>query len=709
MNKDKSKTQKVLKEKNKRKINKNHQHNYLINSKFDEKYSNDNYKITTNTISNLKSKTLTGEYKNKMNYINITNIIKKIDLSSFTITSKDEKNKNFLENKKYSKPSIKNKQNLNYTVGNLINKRYKNKNKKNVITIKLSLNNITNIDNFNYTDNTSDISNIFSNRNTTNTNILYKQTKIDSSQNKKEDKHIKNLINNINKKINKKYDELDRINLKIKNIIKSKKNLYGNDNKFKLQNKVVKKISLKKGKSSINISNYNNTKNKKERKNRNKNNKSASIKKEIKHYALKMMNINLNSSQTIIKKNTKINSNQKLKKGNLINQIPKPTITDRNIIVNFNKNYNNNNYKNKKISLPKKINLENRRHFSSEIMKKNIKLPLLELDNKKSIEKNEICTQNYLIDNALINIREYTIPGKTIDGKTKINQDRFIIQRDINYIKNFNIFAIFDGHGFNGQIISEYLKENLVKKFTEHPKIKYLKNLSDIYAQLTNNRYQIINEIFQETDYEILNNEKILDANLSGSTCILLLQIGDNIICANLGDSKAILVYEDNNITQLAADKDIYKIVKLSRDCTPHIKTEKMRILMDGGIIKKLDNNSNNELETLKIFIKDENIPGLNITRSFGDKIGKSIGMLSKPFINEYILNKSVKYIVITSSGIWHLLKERELIEYGKEYYLMNDPDNFCKIIANKSAELCRNNAGNIDDITLIVLFFTFI
>ena len=99
MNKDKSKTQKVLKEKNKRKINKNHQHNYLINSKFDEKYSNDNYKITTNTISNLKSKTLTGEYKNKMNYINITNIIKKIDLSSFTITSKDEKNKNFLENK----------------------------------------------------------------------------------------------------------------------------------------------------------------------------------------------------------------------------------------------------------------------------------------------------------------------------------------------------------------------------------------------------------------------------------------------------------------------------------------------------------------------------------------------------------------------------------------------------------------------------------
>ena len=709
MNINKIKSKKALKEKNQRKINKTNQYNYLIDSKNDEKYLNDNYKITSDINSNLKTNTLKGEHKDKTEYINMKNIIKKIDLSSYTMTSKEGKYKKFLQ--KSSKNSSKNKDILNYSIEDLINPRYKKKNKKIGIKIKLSLNNLVNIDNFNYNNNNHDLTNISNNRNTTNNNRLYKPLKIDLSKYKKEDKHIKNLISDINsknKKVNKKFDELDGINLNLENMSNSKKNSDRNNKKFVFYKKVIKKdISLKKGNSSINI----NTKIKKERKIRNKKNKSASIKKEIKHYIrhyiINIMDENLDSPKIIIKNNTKISSNRKLKKGNLKDQIPKPTKINHSIIVNSNKSYKNN--KNKKIHLAKNFHLENKRHFSSEIMKKNIKLPILKLENENSRIKNEILKKNYLIDNALINIREFTIPGKTIDGKTKINQDTYVIQRDINYIKNFNIFAIFDGHGFNGQIISIYLKENLIKKFIEHPKIKFLKNLSDIYEQLIYNKYQIINELFQEIDDEILNNGKIFDVNLSGSTCILLLQIGDNIICANIGDSKAVIVYEDNKLAQINVDSDKYKIIKLSKDCTPHIKTEKLRILMNEGIIKQLKNDFNQELETLKIFIKGENIPGLNITRSFGDKIGKSIGVLSKPFINEYTLNKTVKYIVIASSGIWHFMKEKEIVDYGKEYYLMNDPDNFCKKIASISTELCKKNGGNIEDITLIVLFFTFI
>ena len=107
--------------------------------------------------------------------------------------------------------------------------------------------------------------------------------------------------------------------------------------------------------------------------------------------------------------------------------------------------------------------------------------------------------------------------------------------------------------------------------------------------------------------------------------------------------------------------------------------------------------------------MKNENIPGLTITRSFGDKIGKSIGLTSKPFINEYTLNKNVKYIVMASNGIWQFIQEKELLEYGKDYYLMNDPDNFCKEIANKATELYEKNSGFIDDITMIVIFFNFL
>ena len=70
---------------------------------------------------------------------------------------------------------------------------------------------------------------------------------------------------------------------------------------------------------------------------------------------------------------------------------------------------------------------------------------------------------------------------------------------------------------------------------------------------------------------------------------------------------------------------------------------------MNGGKIIQLKNTFNQELGPLRIFLKDKNIPGLSISRSFGDKIGKSIGVISNPIINEYKLNKDVKFIVIAS------------------------------------------------------------
>ena len=173
-----------------------------------------------------------------------------------------------------------------------------------------------------------------------------------------------------------------------------------------------------------------------------------------------------------------------------------------------------------------------------------------------------------------------------------------------------------------------------------------------------------------------------------------------------MGDSKAILVYEDNN-EKKHENNSQYKIVKLSKNCDPYINNERTRILMNGGKIIQLKNDLNQGVGPLRIYIKGKDIPGLTITRSFGDKLGKSIGVISNPFISEYTLNKSVKYIVIASSGVWQYIDEQDLINIGINHYLINDPDIFCKEIYNKSSELWKQNSGYIDDITLIVIFFT--
>ena len=703
--------------------------NKLMKKKKKKKYLFNN-KIR-NSTTNLKteSKNIKRDYKYKLNHINIKNFIKRIDLLSLSLTKRSKKiqRKNIINKKKhlielnFDEPKNDYNKIVNNTFGSINEQKYKNENKRNDKKIKLSKLFIKNHNKDNYNKN------------------FIKQTKnIRTTSNKKSDKKINIYIPKIkNKKLyesdicinkTKKTEEsvnktkkkrfkrnntdINRLNLNLENINISQNSLNKNNNTKNIIQKRIKKkkLVLNDKQMMINISN---TKNKMDKKKFSDINNVKSITKELKNYELKRdKEKNSSLKEEIIKNKKEINSIKKTKKENYKNKIPKPIITaSYNTYINTNEiitNKNNNN--STKVSISQKSYIENKRHFSLDILDNRMDYSIKKTESDyldENNKKNKI--KNYLINNALINIRELSIPGRTKDGQLKLNQDSYIIQRDINYIKNFNIFAIFDGHGFNGNIISEYLKENLINKIVQHPQIKSLKNLEYIYSQFIKDNYKIIREIFFELDNELLNNEKLIDINLSGSTCILLIQIGDNIISANIGDSKAILVYEDINVSNCADEYNKYKSIKLSRDCTPYIETEKMRIIMNGGNVIQLKNSINQENGPLRIYLKGDNIPGLSITRSFGDRIGKKIGMISNPVINEYTLNKSVKFIIIASSGVWKFIKEKEILNFGIKYYLINDPDNFCNIIANKASELWKQNTGNIDDITIIVIFFTFI
>ena len=720
---------KSSKEKNSKNKERKHINNKLMNNNNKEKYLFNN-KIR-NSTTNLKteSKNIKKDYKYKLNHINIKNFIKRIDLLSLSLTKRSKKiqRKNIINKKKhlielnFDEPKKDYNKIVNNTFGSINEQKYKNENKRNDKKIKLSKLFIKNLNKDNYNKN------------------FIKQTKnIRTTSNKKSDKKINIYIPKIkNKKLyesdicinkTKKTEEsvnktkkkrfkrnntdINRLNLNLENINISQNSLNkNNDTKNIIQKRIKKKkLVLNDKQMMINISN---TKNKMDKKKFSDINNVKSITKELKNYELKRdKEKNSSLKEEIIKNKKEINSIKKTKKENYKNKIPKPIITaSYNTYINTNEiitNKNNNN--STKVSISQKSYIENKRHFSLDILDNRMDYSIKKTESDyldENNKKNKI--KNYLINNALINIRELSIPGRTKDGQLKLNQDSYIIQRDINYIKNFNIFAIFDGHGFNGNIISEYLKENLINKIGQHPQIKSLKNLEYIYSQFIKDNYKIIREIFFELDNELLNNEKLIVINLSGSTCILLIQIGDNIISANIGDSKAILVYEDINVSNCADEYNKYKSIKLSRDCTPYIETEKMRIIMNGGNVIQLKNSINQENGPLRIYLKGDNIPGLSITRSFGDRIGKKIGMISNPVINEYTLNKSVKFIIIASSGVWKFIKEKEILNFGIKYYLINDPDNFCNIIANKASELWKQNTGNIDDITIIVIFFTFI
>jgi serine/threonine protein phosphatase PrpC len=509
-----------------------------------------------------------------------------------------------------------------------------------------------------------------------NSNNLYNIINNDYSN-----RNIKNIIKENRKKINQSHRRFFRVNKIENNNLKELNSINNNDmSKEKKNTSIVNNKRKVLGNSNNHsTSNFNI-----------KNNKRINIimNEDLKKYFFKgkstpkeNTNQKKNNKIFIISNKNKLKSKPKTQKDNSKNTIPKPITSKIDL---------------KLAKIPEDNNL-----YNEDLLKYIERRANTSLTNyKEKNDENKIVENNY-IDNALINIRGVSIPGKDTQNQIKLNTDSYIIKRDINNIKNFNIFGIFDGHGFYGHTISVYVKENLFRKIVDHPAIQNLKNLNDIYNQFKKNNFKIINDIFNEIDYQLLYQKNDFDIKLSGSTCNIIIQIGDHIICANTGDSRAIIVYENKT--------NNYQALSLSYDCKPDLPKEKERILKKGGIITALKDSFQEAKGSLRVFMKGNSLPGLPMSRSFGDKLGKDIGIIVDPLINEYILNKDVKYIIMASDGIWEFLNNEQVMTIGNKYYMNNDPDTFCQILIKKSTELWEKNSRNIDDITLIVIYFTFL
>ena len=287
--------------------------------------------------------------------------------------------------------------------------------------------------------------------------------------------------------------------------------------------------------------------------------------------------------------------------------------------------------------------------------------------------------------------KSITQAGKERTGHRKKNQDNYIIEKNLNNILGFNLFAILDGHGDNGHLVSQLASKYIIKKFT-----KITNSFNDtekIYNYFKKNDFQKIIDIFLEIDKEIIDQKKF-DISLSGTTCVLVIQLNDHLICSNIGDSRAILIYDEN------------KIFELSHDSKPNIPEEEKRINLMGGVVDQVEDEDGEKTGPYRVYIRDKDQPGLAMSRSFGDKKAKSCGVIPYPDIIEYNLNNDSKYMVLCSDGVWEFISNEEVMEIGNKYYNQNNMTDFCNELLKKSTEIWENEENYMDDITIVTVFF---
>ena len=290
-------------------------------------------------------------------------------------------------------------------------------------------------------------------------------------------------------------------------------------------------------------------------------------------------------------------------------------------------------------------------------------------------------------------------PGKDTSGHQKTNQDSFTFFSNINSIKNFNIFGVLDGHGAEGHFVSRFASKFIPYQIMNNPEIINLRDPEMIYNKLKNNNYQIIVKAYLECDIAL---QKVnFDAKESGSTCNLIINIGNKIICANTGDSRAIVVFDD-----YIQNNPNYKCIPLSVDFKPEMPEEMSRILLNGGEVRQIKNEIGEGVGPYRVWKRGEGYPGLAMSRSIGDLNGKKIGVIPNPGIVEFQLSENSKYIVVCSDGVWEFLNNENVKNIGNKYYRENNPSGFCHELINTSLCLWEKNDIVIDDITAVVAFF---
>ena len=296
-------------------------------------------------------------------------------------------------------------------------------------------------------------------------------------------------------------------------------------------------------------------------------------------------------------------------------------------------------------------------------------------------------------DKKIESIENLCQKGFSGPGVKKINQDNFFIYNNFMNNPNYIFTGVCDGHGTFGHNVSGYLVYNLPLTIND---ILIKEKMEKLTEQNKPKLISIIKNTFLDIDKKISLDTRI-DSLYSGSTCVSIVYTPSKLICANLGDSRCLIGKYDGK-------KWFSK--NISYDHKPTNILEQERILKNGGRIESFKDEEGNYLGPKRVWLKDEDVPGLAMSRSFGDGVAHSVGVISEPEITEYSFLHEDKFIILASDGIWEFISSDECVNLVKDYYIKKDIIGALNFLYKEASKRWIIEEEVIDDITLIIIFF---
>jgi serine/threonine protein phosphatase PrpC len=246
-------------------------------------------------------------------------------------------------------------------------------------------------------------------------------------------------------------------------------------------------------------------------------------------------------------------------------------------------------------------------------------------------------------------------------------------------------FCVMDGHGRGGEKVSEHCISSLPQLILAHP-------------SLQKNPGKAMKESFVEVDNE-LRRKYAREATYAGTTCVCVLVIGNVMVIANSGDSRAVLGMIDPSSGKLTS-KD------LSHDHKPDSPAETKRVLAMGGFVSA---ESEHDGPSRVWLGRQMNSCGLAMARSLGDHALAAVGVIAEPEITTHTIDpEKDRYLVLGSDGIWEFISSQqgcEIVHKVMTKEKEGGADKACRTLIERSSVAWKSHEGDYrDDITGIVV-----
>jgi serine/threonine protein phosphatase PrpC/CRP-like cAMP-binding protein len=325
------------------------------------------------------------------------------------------------------------------------------------------------------------------------------------------------------------------------------------------------------------------------------------------------------------------------------------------------------------------------------------------------------------------------------DDPHKPNQDAYsITERFGPRESNDALFAVYDGHGRDGDLCAQFARDKLPGQLAKHVtrvKEKEARLHSKDLDRLANrntaapteplSHVELSKDQFQQAALrahvecnQAMHQDPSLDDSLSGTTAISVYFHGrrNRMTVCNVGDSRAIVGKQEGRSL---------KALPLSRDQTPYRKDERARVKAQGARVLSLDqleglepineqddSNNDDDLELgeeldeggdpPRVWSPNGDYPGTAFTRSMGDAMAEELGVFAEPEMLTRDIKPEDRLVVLASDGIYEFLTNQSVVDICAKF---TDPLEACRAVVAESYELWLQYELRTDDITIIVIF----